>query len=67
MDALSEREQEVLVLLSVGLNNRDIGSKLGISDGTIKAHISHIFEKLGVCDRTQAVVVAIRGGLVHLD
>ncbi len=64
---LSDREREVLQLLAVGQANKEIAARLGISEGTIKAHLSHIFDKLGVTDRTQALLVALRRGLVHLD
>jgi len=52
---LSEREMEILALIAEGLSNREIGEKLYITTGTVKVHISHIFQKLGVSNRTQAV------------
>jgi DNA-binding NarL/FixJ family response regulator len=63
---LSEREREVLRLLASGLSNADIAQTLFLSDGTIKNYVSIIFSKLGVADRTQAAIVAIRAGLVKL-
>lgn len=63
---LSDRELEVLQHIAQGKNNSDIATVLGISEGTIKFHITNIFSKLGVSDRTQAVLVAIKRGLVTL-
>jgi NarL family two-component system response regulator LiaR len=63
---LSEREREVLGLLANGLSNADIAQTLFLSDGTVKNYVSTIFTKLGVADRTQAAIVAIRAGLVKL-
>jgi DNA-binding NarL/FixJ family response regulator len=61
---LSERELEVLQLLADGNTNREIAEKLFISAQTVKTHIAHIFEKLGVRDRAEAVASALRRGLV---
>jgi two-component system NarL family response regulator len=61
---LSERELEVLQLLADGMSNKEIASKLFISTQTVKTHIAHIFDKLGVSDRTEAVAAALRRGLV---
>jgi two-component system, NarL family, response regulator LiaR len=63
---LSEREREVLRLLASGLSNADIAQTLFLSDGTVKNYVSIIFSKLGVADRTQAAILAIRAGLVKL-
>lgn len=63
---LSEREVEVLRLLSTGLTNRDIASLLFISESTVKTHIEHIIGKLGVSDRVQAAVWAARHGVSSL-
>ena len=52
---LTEREQEVLELLSGGLSNRAIGERLGISERTVKAHVSNLFDKHGVRNRTELV------------
>jgi len=62
----SEREQEVLKLLAQGLTNTDIAQQLYLSEGTVRNYTSEIFKKLGVSDRTQAAVAAIRYGLVDL-
>lgn len=63
---LSEREREVLRLLANGLGNSEIAQTLFLSEGTIKNYVSVIFSKLGVTDRTQAAILAIRAGLVRL-
>lgn len=59
---LSERELQVVRLLSEGLSNKDISHRLGLSDKTVKNHISHILAKLNLTARTQVAVLAIRGG-----
>lgn len=64
---LSDREREILQLLAEGCANKQIAARLGISQGTVKAHLNHAFEKMGVSDRTQALLVALRRGIVHLD
>jgi two-component system NarL family response regulator len=64
-NALSEREQEVLELVAQGSSNRDIAEALAISEGTVKSHVNHILGKLGVADRTQAAVHALRRGIVR--
>jgi DNA-binding NarL/FixJ family response regulator len=63
---LSAREQEVLLLLASGNSNKDIASQLGITEATVKSHVSAILVRLGVSDRTEAVVTALQRGLVHL-
>ena len=63
---LSPREYEVLRLLVEGRSNREIASTLGIKEATVKSHVSVILMRLNVSDRTQAVVAALRRGLVHL-
>jgi DNA-binding NarL/FixJ family response regulator len=65
-DALSEREIEVLQRIAEGDRNRDIGDHLSISEETVKVHIRHIMDKLGARDRTQAVAIAIRRGVIHI-
>lgn len=61
---LSPREHEVLGLMAHGLTNRQIGARLWISEPTVKTHVSHILEKLGQSDRTQAVLHAMALGIV---
>jgi DNA-binding NarL/FixJ family response regulator len=65
-DALSEREIEVLRRMAEGDRNRDIGEQLSISEETVKVHIRHIMDKLGAKDRTQAVAIGLRRGVIHL-
>lgn len=64
LDPLSERELEILKLLAQGMSNREIAETLFITEGTAKNHVSNIFSKLGVRDRTQAVLRAQELGLV---
>ena len=59
---LSERELDVLKALTAGLSNREIAERLVVSSETVKSHVSAIIGKLGVRDRTQAAIVAIRHG-----
>ena len=65
-DGLSEREIEVLRRMAEGDRNRDIGEQLAISEQTVKVHIRHIMDKLGAKDRTQAVAIGLRRGVIHL-
>jgi DNA-binding NarL/FixJ family response regulator len=65
-EALTVREIEVLRQIAEGNRNRDIGEKLFITEETVKVHIKHIMEKLGASDRTQAIAIAIRRGIIHL-
>lgn len=66
LSELTERELEVLRLVGQGASNRDIAASLFISEKTAKNHLTHIFEKLGVTDRTQAALYAVRHGLVDI-
>jgi DNA-binding NarL/FixJ family response regulator len=63
---LSAREREVLDLIAQGKSNKEIATELGISESTVKCHVSVILMRLNVTDRTQAVVTALQRGLVHL-
>jgi len=65
-DALTEREIDVLRHVAGGNRNREIGERLFISEETVKVHIKHIMEKLGASDRTQAVAIAVRRGIIQL-
>jgi DNA-binding NarL/FixJ family response regulator len=65
-EALTEREVDVLSHIAGGNRNRDIAERLFISEETVKVHIKHIMEKLGASDRTQAVAIAIRRGIIQL-
>jgi two-component system, NarL family, response regulator DegU len=64
---LTDREVEVLKLVGQGASNREIAAALFISEKTAKNHLTHIFEKLGVSDRTQAALYAVRAGMVKLE
>ena len=65
-EALTAREIEVLKHLAEGNRNKDIADRLFISEETVKVHIKHIMEKLGANDRTQAVAIAVRRGIIQL-
>jgi DNA-binding NarL/FixJ family response regulator len=67
LDELTEREREIFALIAGGLSNAEIGERLYISDTTVKTHITHIFQKLDLRDRVQAVVLAYRTGVFGLD
>ncbi len=62
-DALTAREREVLTLLARGYANKRIAHELGIAEKTVKTHVGHVLAKLGVTDRTQAALLAVRAGL----
>ncbi|HUR35610.1 MAG TPA: response regulator transcription factor [Vicinamibacterales bacterium] len=66
MPTLTSREVEVLQLISQGLRNKEVGAMLGITEGTVQIHVKNIFAKLSVNDRTGAVQVAVRRGLIHM-
>lgn len=63
---LTPREIDVIELVMQGLRNKEIGASLGISEGTVQVHVKSIFAKLGVNDRTAAVKIAVRRGIVHM-
>jgi DNA-binding NarL/FixJ family response regulator len=65
-EALTDREIQVLSHIAGGNRNRDIAERLFISEETVKVHIKHIMEKLGATDRTQAVAIAVRRGIIRL-
>jgi two-component system NarL family response regulator len=64
---LTPRELATLRLMADGKANKEIANELGISDRTVKTHLGHLFEKLGVASRTEAIKVATRRGLVRLE
>jgi len=66
-ESLTAREIEVLTQLARGNRNRDIAEKLFITEETVKVHIKHIMEKLGASDRTQAVAIGLRRGIIQLE
>lgn len=66
LEMLTRREIEVLKLLAVGMYNKEIAIKLNISERTVKNHVSNIFKKIDVTDRTQAAVFAIKNNLVNI-
>jgi DNA-binding NarL/FixJ family response regulator len=65
-EALSEREIGVLRQVGGGNRNKDIADRLSISEETVKAHIKHIMEKLGASDRTHAMAIAVRRGIIEI-
>jgi DNA-binding NarL/FixJ family response regulator len=65
-DRLSEREAEILRLVAEGNPNKQIARRLSLSEETVKAHLKSIFGKLDVADRTHAVTVAVRRGIIEL-
>jgi DNA-binding NarL/FixJ family response regulator len=64
-EALTAREREVLLLIARGLPNKQIALQLGIAEKTVKTHVSSILGKLGLTDRTQAALYAVRAGLIE--
>lgn len=65
-EKLSERELQVLAEIAKGKRNKEIGAALGIAEDTVKMHVKNVLEKLEVNDRTEAVTVALRRGILHL-
>ena len=63
-ERLTRREREVLELIAAGRSNKRIAFELGIAEKTVKTHVGHVLAKLGVTDRTQAALLAVRSGLV---
>jgi DNA-binding NarL/FixJ family response regulator len=66
-ERLSARELEVLTLVARGASNKQIARTLHLSEATVKSHLIHLFEKLGVSDRTAAVTIALERGLLRLE
>jgi DNA-binding NarL/FixJ family response regulator len=67
IEALTEREKTVLQMLARGLSNKEIAQEMQYSVGTIKNHVQRVIDKLGVSDRTQAAILAVKGGLISTD
>jgi DNA-binding NarL/FixJ family response regulator len=67
LDELTAREREIFGLIANGLSNAEIGQQLYISETTVKSHVTHVFQKLNVRDRVQAIVLAYQTGLVEPD
>ena len=65
--ALTLRETEVLELVAKGLGNKEIADQIGTASGTVKMHVQNILDKLGAADRTHAVTLAIRRGILHIN
>ncbi len=64
---LSPRELEVLEHIAKGLSNKEIASALNLVEGTVKVHITNLLSKLGVSDRTQAILTAVKRGIIHIE
>jgi DNA-binding NarL/FixJ family response regulator len=67
LDELTAREREIFNLIASGLSNAEIGKQLYIGETTVKTHVTHVFQKLNVRDRVQAVVLAYQAGLAEPD
>ena len=65
--SLTRRELDVLRLMAAGKSNKEVGASLEVAEGTVKVHVNHILAKLGVTGRVEAILVAARRGIVHLD
>jgi two-component system NarL family response regulator len=65
--ALTTRELDVLQLIADGMRNKEVAASLGIGEETVQGHVKNILSKLHVHDRTEAVTVAIRRGIIHID
>lgn len=65
VEALTEREREVFELIAQGLSNSEIADRLFLTEGTVKTHVKHIFDKLALRDRTQAVILAYEAGVAR--
>lgn len=66
-ECLTPREREIAILMATGLTNKEIGARLFVSEHTVKNHVSNIYRKLGIDDRTQLALWAVRSGLIELD
>ncbi len=66
MENLTNHEKEVLELLQFGLTNKEIAEKMNISTHTVKTHLEHLYEKFSVYNRLQAVIVAVKSGILKI-
>lgn len=67
LSQLSPREIDVLRLIAKGLSNKEAAAALNVVEGTVKIHVTNILAKLGVCDRTQAILTAVKRGIIQLE
>ena len=67
LSQLSAREVEVLGLIAKGMANKEIAAALDVVEGTVKIHVTNILAKLRVSDRTQAILAAVKQGIIQLD
>ncbi|HEX2853226.1 MAG TPA: response regulator transcription factor [Opitutaceae bacterium] len=67
LSQLSARELEVLALIAKGKSNKEVAAALHLVEGTVKVHVTNILSKLGVADRTQAILAAVKRGILQLD
>ncbi len=67
MENLTNHEKEVLELLQLGLTNKEIAEKMNISTHTVKTHLANLYRKLGVFNRLQAMIVAIKNGILKFE
>jgi len=66
-ERLTKREAEIMKLVAAGKSNKEIGTTLGVTEGTIKVHTGHVFKKLGATGRTEAIRIALERGIIHLS
>jgi two-component system NarL family response regulator len=64
---MTDREVQVLELIARGLSNKEIGEALTIAEGTVKAHVNSLLDKLEARDRTEAAMIALRRGIIRLE
>jgi DNA-binding NarL/FixJ family response regulator len=67
LSPLSPREVEVLALIAKGLSNKEIAARLALVEGTVKVHITSIFSKMRVLDRTQAILAGVKQGIIQIE
>jgi two-component system NarL family response regulator len=64
---LTKRELDIVRLMQSGKSNKEVGASLGVTEGTVKVHMSHVFKKLGATGRTDAIRIVLERGIVHLE